>query len=99
MATAPSFTVRPAMNARIPIDVAREHPDWVLSTRQMDVFRLRGEGIATFEISKRLGLSKKTIESHYTAINGRLGLDGPARLIAVAAKWVEKNKETEHEGH
>jgi DNA-binding NarL/FixJ family response regulator len=64
-----------------------------LSDRQLEVFRLFGQGLGTKEVAARLRVSVKTIETHRAAIKVRLGLQGASELVAYAATWVARNAE------
>jgi DNA-binding NarL/FixJ family response regulator len=52
----------------------------VLRPRELDVFRLIGQGMSTAEISSRLGIAKNTVETHRKSIAGKLGAKG-AELV------------------
>ena len=58
-----------------------------LSERQRQVFRLVGEGLSNKEISRKLFLSIKTVETHKEHIKNRLGLQQMPDLIAEAKRW------------
>lgn len=58
-----------------------------LSTRELEVFRLVGEGMKTKEIAKALGVSVKTIESHRDNIKRKLHLEHSEKLQVAAALW------------
>lgn len=45
-----------------------------LSNREMDVFRLVGEGLNTYHISKKLKISKNTVDTHRINIRNKLEL-------------------------
>jgi DNA-binding NarL/FixJ family response regulator len=60
-----------------------------LSNRQLEIFELIGHGFTTAEIAERLYLSRKTIESHQTAIRKKLGLRSATEVLRQAVKWVE----------
>lgn len=61
----------------------------VLSDRELEVFELTGRGFGTREISERLNLSIKTIESYRARIKTKLNLSGAAELMQHAVQWVE----------
>ncbi len=63
-----------------------------LSDRQLQVFRLLGEGLGTRDIAERLGLSIKTIESHREHIKNKLNTRGSAELVRQAVQWVESSR-------
>ncbi len=64
----------------------------VLSDRELEVFRLIGEGNGTRQIAERLKLSVKTIESHREHIKSKLTLHSAAELARAAACWVETSR-------
>lgn len=59
-----------------------------LSNRELQVFRLIGQGRTTREIAETLRLSIKTIESHRGKIKNKLALNSSAELARSAAQWV-----------
>ena len=59
-----------------------------LSNRELQVFRLIGEGRTTREIARHLNLSVKTIETHRSHIMSKLGLGSSATLAQSASQWV-----------
>lgn len=66
----------------------------VLSDRELEVFELTGRGFGTRDISERLGLSIKTIESYRARIKTKLNLSGAAELMQHAVQWVENEAVT-----
>lgn len=61
----------------------------VLSDRELEVFEMTGRGIPTREISERLHLSVKTVESYRSRLKAKLGLQNGTELIKHAVAWVE----------
>jgi DNA-binding NarL/FixJ family response regulator len=61
----------------------------LLSDRQLQVFRLIGEGRTTRDIAQLLHLSIKTIESHREHLKQKLVLDSSTDLVRRAIQWVE----------
>ncbi len=61
----------------------------VLSDRELEVFRLIGQGQGTRQIAQRLHLSIKTIESYREHIKQKLTLESGAELVRRATAWVE----------
>ncbi len=49
-----------------------------LSENEMQVLLLRGEGCGGAEIAERLGISKKTVESHRSNVIKKLRIKGPS---------------------
>lgn len=68
---------------------ATQTPLEVLSDRELEVFEMTGRGIPTREISERLHLSVKTVESYRSRIKTKLGLANGTELIKHAVAWVE----------
>ncbi len=60
----------------------------VLSDRELEVFRLIGEGCTTRQVADRLHVSVKTIESHRENIKNKLGLTNAAELTRRAVEFV-----------
>jgi DNA-binding NarL/FixJ family response regulator len=58
-----------------------------LSNRELQIYRLVGQGVSTREIARQLCLSVKTVESHRANIKQKLGVDTAAALVAHAAEW------------
>ena len=61
----------------------------LLSDRELQVFRLLGEGRSVRQIAKLLNLSPKTIESHRDHVKHKLKLETAAELAHQAILWVE----------
>ena len=68
---------------------ATQTPLEVLSDRELEVIEMTGRGIPTREISERLHLSVKTVESYRSRIKTKLGLANGTELIKHAVAWVE----------
>jgi DNA-binding NarL/FixJ family response regulator len=84
-----------AMSERMLSQVARgrtpgtdEDPVGALTEREMEVFKLIGEGISTREISQRLELSMKTVDAHRRHMREKLNLRSTSELIRYATRWV-----------
>ena len=65
-----------------------------LSARELEVFRLIGEGHGTRQISKELHLSIKTVESYQAHIKEKLSLSSARELMQHAIEW-NMNEKTE----
>lgn len=61
----------------------------VLSSRELEVFRLIGEGRDTRDIAARLDLSPKTVDVHRANIKDKLGIHSLPELIRFAVCWRE----------
>ena len=63
-----------------------------LSDRELEVFKLIGEGLRTRDIAERIHLSIKTVESYREHIKVKLHLDNAAKLTRAAVEWVQSHK-------
>jgi DNA-binding NarL/FixJ family response regulator len=63
-----------------------------LSDRELEVFRLIGEGRATREIAEELHLSVKTVETYQAHIKEKLSLRTGRELIQHAIQWKVNEK-------
>jgi DNA-binding NarL/FixJ family response regulator len=70
-------------SGRAPIDT--------LSDRELDVFRLIGQGRKTQEIAEQLHLSVKTVETYRDRIREKLGLTDGGGLARCALQWTLEN--------
>lgn len=70
----------------------RDSPIDTLSDRELEVFRLIGQGIKTAEIAARLHLSIKTVETYRDRIRAKLELGDGAKLVLRAMEWVQSNE-------
>jgi DNA-binding NarL/FixJ family response regulator len=70
---------------------AGHSPIDALSDRELDVFRLIGQGRKTQEIADQLHLSVKTVETYRDRIRQKLGLSDGAELARSALQWTLKN--------
>ena len=59
-----------------------------LSNRELQVFELIGQGVATGQMAEQLNLSIKTIETHQAHIKKKLGLGSAHELNQRAIRWV-----------
>ena len=59
-----------------------------LSDRELEVFRLIGEGYGTREMAAKLHLSIKTIETYRAHIKDKLGFQDANELLRSAIQWV-----------
>jgi DNA-binding NarL/FixJ family response regulator len=59
-----------------------------LSNRELEVFRLIGQGLASSQIAKRLSRSTHTIEAHRQSIKRKLNLKTAAELHRSAVQWM-----------
>ena len=71
-------------------DVARSPLD-ALADRELEVFRLIGQGVKTAAIAERLHLSVKTVETYRDRIRQKLDLADGTKLAHFATQWVLEN--------
>jgi DNA-binding NarL/FixJ family response regulator len=71
-------------SSRSPIDA--------LSDRELNVFRLIGQGFKTVEIAEQLHLSVKTIETYRDRIRQKLDLSHGTDLANFATRWCLENQ-------
>jgi len=62
----------------------------LLTNRELEVFRLIGQGHKTSQIANLLYLSVNTIHTHYSNIKRKLKLKNVVELIRHAVQWVDK---------
>jgi DNA-binding NarL/FixJ family response regulator len=74
------FAGHPAAATRSPIDL--------LTDRELEVFRLIGQGQGTRQIAEALCLSVKTVESYQAHIKDKLLLKNSRELMQHAVQWV-----------
>jgi len=67
-------------------------PEELLSDREMEVFRLRGQGRSLKEIADRLGVSVKTVGSYDARIKEKLGLEAAGDLVREAVLWHDRQR-------
>lgn len=60
-----------------------------LSDRELEIFRLIGEGYKASQIARQLHLSIKTIETYRTRIKEKLGLADASELLQYSIKWAK----------
>jgi DNA-binding NarL/FixJ family response regulator len=63
-----------------------------LSDRELDVFRLLGQGFTTRAISQKWHRSVKTVETYRANIKRKLDLENSAALVREAVEWQSKNR-------
>src|SRR5215510_1792170 len=67
-------------------------PQTSLSSRELEVFQLIGQGQRTRAIAEKLHLSVKTIESHRAHIMEKLNLRNSSELVRRAIQWKESGE-------
>jgi DNA-binding NarL/FixJ family response regulator len=68
-------------------DTIKNSPIVSLTDRELEIFRLIGEGHTTRQIAGALHLSVKTIESHQAHIKEKLALRNSRELLQHAIEW------------
>lgn len=68
-------------------DRKRDTPIELLSSRELEVFQLLGEGYSTRIIAEELGLGIKTIETYRFNIKKKLVIEDNTQLIQQAVRW------------
>jgi DNA-binding NarL/FixJ family response regulator len=58
-----------------------------LSDRELEVFRMLGEGSGTRDISEKLHLSPKTVDTYREHIKAKLGLESAGEVLQFAIRW------------
>ncbi len=58
-----------------------------LTTRELLIFQLFGEGYESTDIARRLDLSKHTVDSHRKNIKSKLGITRNNELVRLAVQW------------
>ena len=66
---------------------SRHSPVDDLTDRELEVFRLIGEGHGTRQISDELHLSVKTVETYQAHIKEKMGLRNARELVQFAIQW------------
>ena len=64
----------------------------LLSDRELEVFRMRGQGRSAKEIAERMRVSVKTIGSYDERIKTKLGLDTTNAVTREAVLWHERQR-------
>ncbi|MEQ8853874.1 response regulator transcription factor [Gimesia sp.] len=70
---------------------ATKTPIESLTDRELEIFRLIGEGLTSGMIAEQLFLSPHTIDSHRNNIKRKLGLNNAAEMSRSAVQWLLEN--------
>jgi DNA-binding NarL/FixJ family response regulator len=62
------------------------HREPRLTTRQLDVLRLVGQGSTTEEVGRHLGISPKTVAHHKQCVFRKLGVQNQAHAVSIAMR-------------
>ncbi len=65
-----------------------------LSDRQLEIFRMIGQGKGTRAVAAELGVSVKTVDAHRANIKEKLNLASGNELVRYAVRWVESQEGT-----
>jgi DNA-binding NarL/FixJ family response regulator len=65
---------------------------FLLTAKEMEIFRLLGEWRSTVEIAGMLHISPKTVEVHRIHIKEKLGCPALADLLRFAVNWVKEKR-------
>jgi len=71
---------------------AQSSPVTELSDRELEIFRLIGQGHTTRQIANELHLSVKTVESYQAHIKEKLSLHSARELVQHAIRWTANDK-------
>ena len=63
-----------------------------LTDRELEVFRLFGQGLTTAEVADAMMLSPKTVETHRVHIKQKLGLKTTNEFVQRATLWTARNE-------
>jgi len=69
------------------------NPLEILSDRELEVFELTGNGLATKDIAQRLHVSVKTVDTYRARIKEKMHLSTGNELMRKAVQWVEGNSD------
>jgi DNA-binding NarL/FixJ family response regulator len=64
-----------------------------LGDRELEVFRLVGQGYENRRIAQELHISLKTVQAHCEHIKEKLGIANATALIREAVRWVESESQ------
>jgi DNA-binding NarL/FixJ family response regulator len=62
-----------------------------LADRELEVFRLIGQGLTTREIGEQLGVGVTTVDTYRARIKEKLKLENVSRLRLEASRWVHES--------
>src|ERR1051326_3872529 len=69
---------------------SQEGPLHQLSTRELQVLELMGQGLSTIQVAARLSLAVSTIETYRERLKTKLGLEDGTALLRYAFGWNER---------
>lgn len=74
------------------VSVADSSPIDILSDRELESFRLIGQGLDTPQMARQMHVSPKTVETYRARIKDKLRLHSGRELIQAAVQWVLESK-------
>jgi DNA-binding NarL/FixJ family response regulator len=80
-------TSRMALRLSSPGEAATSSPVELLSDRELEIFRLLGQGRTTSQIASDLNLSLKTIQAYCARAKEKFGVNSLAELLRAAIRW------------
>jgi DNA-binding NarL/FixJ family response regulator len=78
---------RPGVSREAPVTSPVER----LSDRELEIFRLLGQGRTTSQIAADLNLSLKTVQTHYARAKEKLGVSSLTELLCAAVRWEDSS--------
>jgi DNA-binding NarL/FixJ family response regulator len=69
-----------------------------LTDRELEVLQLLGEGLSSRQVSERLHVSFKTVESHREHLKSKLGLRSASELVSFAFNWARQHPSSQKAG-
>lgn len=81
--------------ARGGTDQVEQSPIERLSDRELQVFRLIGQGLSTKQVAENLHLSPKTVENYRENVKSKLGLKDANELVRHATIWIMETGRSE----
>ncbi len=77
------------VSKKLPANKAEiDSPLKILTDRELEVFELIGNGLATRKIAERLTIGIKTAETHTANLKTKLGMSDRNELMSYAVRWV-----------
>jgi DNA-binding CsgD family transcriptional regulator len=68
----------------------------LLTSRELEIFTLLGQGLEARSISDKLGISISTVEAHKVSIRNKLKVNGYNNLAKLAIRWINNERITDH---
>ena len=77
----------PGVSRQAPVTLPVER----LSDRELEIFRLLGQGRTPAQIAADLKLGLKTVQTHYTRAKEKLGVSSLTELLCAAVRWEDSS--------